>query len=84
MFKSEENKLDKLEEELLNIEKFAKNLDLNSKDEYHMILTNIVSENQNVSKNHTEKNMINCLNNIKVNLIEQIKQIDNIIKNFDR
>ena len=30
MFKSEEHKLDKLEE-LLNIEKFAKNLDLNSK-----------------------------------------------------
>ena len=84
MFKSEEHKLDKLEEELQNIEKFAKNLDLNSKDEYHMILTNIVSENQNVSKNHTEKNMINCLNNIKVNLIEQIKQIDNNIKNFDK
>ena len=84
MFKSEEHKLDKLEEELQNIEKFAKNLDLNSKDEYHMILTNIVSENQNVSKSHSKKNMINCLNNIKVNLIEQIKQIDNIIKNFDR
>ena len=84
MIKSEENKLDKLEEELQNIEKFAKNLDLNSKDEYHMILTNIVSENQNVSKNHSKKNMINCLNNIKVNLIEQIKQIDNIIKNFDK
>ena len=84
MIKSEEHKLDKLEEELQNIEKFAKNLDLNSKDEYHMVLTNIVSENQNLSKKHSKKNMINCLNNIKVNLIEQIKQIDNIIKNFDK
>ena len=84
MIKSEEHKLDKLEEELQNIEKFAKNLDLNSKDEYHMVLTNIVSENQNVSEKDSKKNMINCLNNIKVNLIEQIKQIDNIIKNFDK
>ena len=33
MFKSEEHKLDKLEQELLNIEKIAKNLDLNSKDQ---------------------------------------------------
>ena len=33
MFKSEEHKLDKLEQELLNIEKVAKNVDLNSKDE---------------------------------------------------
>ena len=46
MFKSKENKLDKLEEELLNIEKFAKNLDLNSKDEYSMVLTNIVPDDK--------------------------------------
>ena len=84
MIKSEEHKLDKLEEELQNIEKFAKNLDLNSKDEYHMVLTNIVSENENDSEDHRKKNLINHLNNIKVNLIEQIKQIDNIIKNFDK
>ena len=32
MFKSEEHKLDKLEEELLNIEKIVKNLDLNLKN----------------------------------------------------
>ena len=48
MFKSEEHKLDKLEQELLDIEKVAKNLDLNSKDEDRMVLTNIVSETQNV------------------------------------
>ena len=84
MFKSEEHKLDKLEQELLDIEKVAKNLDLNSKDEDRMVLTNIVSENHNVSEKDSKKNMINCLNNIKVNLIEQIKQIDNIIKNFDK
>ena len=47
MFKSEEHKLDKLEQELLNIENIAKNLDLNSKDEDRMVLTKIVSENQN-------------------------------------
>ena len=84
MIKSEEHKLDKLEEELQNIEKFAKNLDINSKDEYHMVLTNIVSEKQNVSDDHNKNNLIQCLNDIKINLSEQIKQIDNIIKNFDR
>ena len=50
MIKSEENKLDILEKELLNIEKFAKNLDLNAKDEYRMVLTNIVSQVQNLSE----------------------------------
>ena len=84
MIKSEEHKLDKLEEELQNIEKFAKNLDINSKDEYHMVLTNIVSEKQNVSDDHNKNNLIQYLNDIKINLSEQIKQIDNIIKNFDR
>ena len=84
MIKSEEHKLDKLEEELKNIEKFAKNIDLNSKDEYHMVLTNIVSENQNVSDDHNKNNLIQYLNDIKINLSEQIKQIDNIIKNFDK
>ena len=54
MFKSEEHKLDKLEEELLNIEKFAKNLDLNSKDEDRMVLTNIVSETQNAPKDENK------------------------------
>ena len=84
MIKSEEHKLDKLEEELQNIEKFAKNLDINSKDEYHMVLTNIVSEKQNVSDDHNKNNLIQYLNDIKINLSEQIKQIDNIIKNFDK
>ena len=83
MIKSEEHKLDKFEEELQNIEKFAKNLDLNSKDEYRMVLTNIVSKDQNVSKDHSKDHLIKYLNNIKLNLIEQIKEIDNIIKNFD-
>ena len=50
MFKSEEHKLDKLEQELLDIEKVAKNLDLNSKDEDRMVLTNIVSEIENIPK----------------------------------
>ena len=84
MIKSEEHKLDKLEEELLNIEKFAKNLDLNSKDEYRMVLTNIVSEKQNLPEDQHKKDMIMYLNNIKLNLNQQIKEIDNIIKNFDK
>ena len=84
MFKSEEHKLDKLEEELLNIEKFAKNLDLNSKDEDRMVLTNIVSEPQNVPKDQSKSDLINSLNNIKSNLNQQIKEIDQIIKSFDK
>ena len=84
MFKSEEHKLDKLEEELLNIEKFAKNLDLNSKDEYSMVLTNIVPDDQNFTKNQSDSNIINQLKNIKLNLNQQIKEIDEIIKNFDK
>ena len=84
MFKSEENKLDKLEEELLNIEKFAKNLDLNTKDEYRMVLTNIVSEDQNTSKDNDKNYLIKDLEKIKINLNQQIKEIDNIIKSFDK
>ena len=84
MFKSEEHKLDKLEQELLDIEKVAKNLDLNSKDEYRMVLTNIVSETQNVPKDQSKNDLINSLNNIKVHLNQQIKEIDYIIKNFDK
>ena len=84
MFKSEEHKLDKLEEELLNIEKFAKNLDLNSKDEYRMVLTNIVSEDQKMHKNQNKNDLIDDLNKIKINLNQQIKEIDNIIKSFDK
>jgi hypothetical protein len=84
MFKSEEHKLDKLEEELLNIEKFAKNLDLNSKDEDRMVLTNIVSEAQNVPKDQSKNDLINSLNKIKLNLNQQIKEIDQIIKSFDK
>ena len=84
MFKSEEHKLDKLEQELLNIENVAKNLDLNSKDEDRMVLTNIVSETQNVTIDQSKNDMINCLNNIKLHLNQQIKEIDDIIKNFDK
>ncbi len=84
MFKSEEHKLDKLEEELLNIEKFAKNLDLNSKDEYRMVLTNIVSEDQKMHKNQNKNDLIDDLNKIKIHLNQQIKEIDNIIKSFDK
>ncbi len=84
MFKSEEHKLDKLKEELLNIEKFAKNLDLNSKDEDRMVLTNIVSETQNVPKDQSKIDLISSLNNIKLNLNQQIKEIDQIIKSFDK
>ena len=83
MIKSEEHKLDKLEQELLDIEKFAKNLDLNSKEEYRMILTNIVPEEQNLPKDQHKKDIIVCLNNIKLNLNQQIKEIENIIKSFD-
>jgi len=84
MFKSEEYKLDKLEQELLDIEKVAKNLDLNSKDEDRMVLTNIVSETQNVPKYQSKNDLINSLNNIKLHLNQQIKEIDDIIKNFDK
>ena len=84
MFKSEEHKLDKLEQELLNIEKVAKNLDLNSKDEDRMVLTNIVSETQNVPEDQSKNDLINSLNNIKLQLNQQIKEIDEIIKSFDK
>ena len=84
MFKSEEHKLDKLEQELLNIEKVAKNLDLNSKDEDRMVLTNIVSETQNVPEDQSRNDLINSLNNIKLQLNQQIKEIDEIIKSFDK
>ena len=84
MFKSEEHKLDKLEEELLNIEKIAKNLDLNSKDEYSMVLTNIVPDDKNIALNLSNSNIIDKLNNIKLSLSLQIKEIDEIIKNFDK
>ena len=84
MIKSEENKLDKLEQELVNIEKFAKNLDLNSKEEYRMVLTNIVSEEQNPYEDQGKKDIIMYLNNIKLNLKHQIKEIENVIKIFDK
>ena len=84
MFKSEEYKLDKLEQELLDIEKVAKNLDLNSKDEDRMVLTNIVSETQFIPKDQSKNDLFNSLNNIKLHLKQQIKEIDNIIKNFDK
>ena len=84
MFKSLEHKLDKLEEELSNIEKFAKNLDLNSKDEYSMVLTNIVPDDKNIALNLSNSNIIDKLNNIKLSLNLQIKEIDEIIKNFDK
>ena len=84
MIKSKENKLDMLERELLNIEKFAKNLDLNDKDEYRMVLTNIVSQVQNLSEDQSKKDIIFHLNNIKLNLNQQIKEIDKIIKYFDK
>ena len=84
MFKSEEHKLDKLEQELLDIEKIAKNLDLNSKDEDRMVLTNIVSETQNVAKDQGKNDLIDNLNKIKLHLSQQIKEIDEIIKNFDK
>ena len=83
MFKSEEHKLDKLEQELLDIEKVAKNLDLNSKDEDRMVLTKIVSEDQNFPKDQSKNDLINSLINIKLHLNKQIKEIDDIIKNFD-
>ena len=84
MFKSEEHKLDKLEQDLLDIEKVAKNLDLNSKDEDRMVLTNIVSETQNVPKDQSKNDIISRLNSIKSHLNQQIKEIDEIIKSFDK
>ena len=83
MIKSEEHKLDKLEKELLNIENFAKNLDINSKDEYRMVLTNIVNEEKYIPQEYIKNDIIKNLNNIKLNLNEQIKEIDSIIKSFN-
>ena len=65
-------------------EKVAKNLDLNSKDEDRMILTNIVSEANNISKDQSKNDLINSLNDIKLQLNQQIKEIDHIIKSFDK
>ena len=84
MFKQEEHKLDKLEQELIDIEKVAKNLDLNSKDEDRMVLTNIVSETHNVPKYQNKDDLINSLNNVKLHLNQHIKEIDDIIKSFDK
>ncbi len=84
MFKSKEHKLDKFEEELLNIEKFAKNLDLNSKDEDRMVLTNIVSQDEDMVKDNDKNHLIKDLEKIKTNLNQQIKEIDQIIKSFDK
>ena len=84
MFKSEEHKFDKLEQELLNIEKVAKNLDLNSKNEDRMVLTNIVSETQNIPKDQSKNDLINSLNKIKLHLNHQIEEIDEIIKSFNK
>ena len=84
MFKSEEHKLDKLEQELLNIEKVAKNLDLKSKNEDRMVLTNIVSETQNIPKDQSKNDLINSLNKIKLHLNHQIEEIDEIIKSFNK
>ena len=83
MIKSEEHKLDKLEKELLNIENFAKNLDINSKDEYRMVLTNIVNEEKYIPQEYIKNDIIKNLNNIKLNLNQQIKEIDSIIKSFN-
>ena len=84
MFKSEEHKFDKLEQELLNIENVAKNLDLNSKNEDRMVLTNIVSETQNIPKDQSKNDLINSLNKIKLHLNHQIEEIDEIIKSFNK
>ena len=86
MFKSEEHKLDKLEQELLDIENFAKNLDLNSKDEDRMVLTNIVNaEEKNISGeeilvDQPKDDLIDNLKNLRLNLETQIKEIDKIIE----
>ena len=85
MFKSEEHKLDKLEQELLDIENFAKNLDLNSKDEDRMVLTNIVNAKENISDdeilvNQPKNDLIDNLKNLKLNLETQIKEINKIIE----
>ena len=49
-----------------------------------MILTNIVPEDQKSVKEQSKNDLIESLNNIKLNLNEQIKAIDNLIKSFDK
>jgi len=48
------------------------------------LLTNIVSESQNIPKDQNKNDLIISLNNIKLHLNQQIKEIDNIIKSFDK
>jgi hypothetical protein len=49
-----------------------------------MLLTNIVSEDKNMPRDQSKNELINHLNNIKLNLHQQIKEIDNIIKSFGK
>jgi hypothetical protein len=49
-----------------------------------MVLTNIVSKTQNIPKNQSKNDLINSLNNVKLHLNQQIKEIDNIIKSFGK
>ena len=80
MIKTEEHKLDILEKELTNIENIAKNLDLNSKDEYRMILTEIVQPEKENSKSLNKDLLIQELIRVKLNFEKQLKEIDDIIK----
>ena len=80
MIKTEEHKLDILEKELTNIENIAKNLDLNSKDEYRMILTEIVQPEKENSKSLNKDLLIQELIKVKLNFEKQLKEIDDIIK----
>ncbi len=80
MIKTEENKLDILEKELTNIENIAKNLDLNSKDEYRMILTEIVQPEKENLKSLNKDLLIQELIRVKLNFEKQLKEIDDIIK----
>ena len=49
-----------------------------------MVLTNIVSETHNFPKNQNKNDLINSLNNVKLHLNQNIKEIDDIIKSFDK
>ena len=49
-----------------------------------MVLTNIVPDDKNIALNQSNSNIIDKLNNIKLSLNLQIKEIDEIIKNFDK
>ena len=82
MTKTEENKLDKLQSDLLKIENHAKNLDLKKNKSNRLILTDIVDIKPENKKGITNSEIKNNLDKIRIKLNEQLYLIENLIKKF--